>query len=65
MIDKNPSDSFDWDGDPIGPDVAVCPLVHDREPRGRTSVLGPDGEPMSVDIPRRRIGFVLGRKGDT
>lgn len=35
------------------------PNLHDVPPVRQSSVLGPDGNPLMVDVPRQRIGFVL------
>lgn len=61
MIVKTPS-LGDWTEEicePFEADHSPRPTLHDTPPVRRTGVLGPDGEEVSVDIPRRRIGFVL------
>lgn len=45
--------------DALGPEIAVEPLLFDREPSRLSQVLGPDGEPVKIDLPRRRAGFDL------
>ncbi len=61
MIDKKPGDSLHewpsyWDGWQSEPQI-------DHRPSERISaLLGPDGEPLMVPIPRRAMGFDLRQK---
>lgn len=65
MIDKKPTpgDYTDWVMEPYQDSgIYSAPMLHDTPPARKSSVLGPDGNPMMVDVPRRRIGFDLTRK---
>lgn len=65
MIDKRPSpgDLTDWVMEPYEPaDAAPNPVLHDEYPFRHSAVLGADGEPLMVAVPRRAIGFDLTRR---
>lgn len=59
MIDKKPGDWSDELMDGIDERAKVHVTLYDREPSRKSAVLGPDGKPVTVDLPRRRIGFDL------
>jgi len=64
MINKTPTGwTIDLE-EMLGPEIGGEPLVHDREPSRQSSVLGPDGNPVSVPIPRQKMGFDLSAKKD-
>jgi hypothetical protein len=67
MIDKQPApgDLTDWLMEPYEARDTPSPMLHDATPARVSSVLGPDGEPVMVDTPRRRMGFVLTPKSIT
>jgi len=61
MIDKKPS-PHDWtDGvmEPYRGGGVITPMLHESIPSRASQVLGPDGEPVRVAVPRRKIGFDL------
>lgn len=69
MIDKRPTpgDMTQWVMEPYDRHVPdICPTLHEEVPARRSSVLGPDGEPLMVGVPRPVIGFDLRprRKGN-
>lgn len=56
-----------WTDDIVEParDGYIATQVSEAEPSRPSSLLGPDGEPLRVDLPRGRMGFVLPHeKGD-
>jgi len=61
MIDKRPTPG-DLSDELIFPydDRQECvPIIHDTPARRQSTILGPDGEPMWIDTPRRALGFDL------
>lgn len=61
MYDKTPcpgnwTDHYD---DVYSGGNSTAPMLHDVPPARITQVLGPDGNPVRVDVPRRAIGFDL------
>lgn len=66
MIDKTPTpgDMTEWLMEPYEADHCPRPMLHDVPPVRSTGVLGPDGEEVSCDVPRRRMGFVLPHEGE-
>ena len=63
MIDKQPSfGNWTWDVEMPYEDrnANAGPVtLHDTPPVRQSCVLGPDGNPVLIDIPRRKIGFAL------
>ena len=64
MIDKKPTPGnwTDLSEEAYSGDGLYAQMVHDVPPVRTSSILGPDGNPMQLDIPRRKIGFDLRRK---
>lgn len=52
----------DWSYD-LQPDEnqapAFVPMLHEPLPERSSCVLGPDGEPVTIAVPRYRMGFDL------
>ena len=67
VIDVKPSsiNYTDWLEEPYRANHTIAPTLHDTPPVRQSQVLGPDGEPVSVDMPRRRIGFDLTANRET
>ena len=66
MIDRKPS-PCDWSDPLLRPYSGAntpAPYLHDRPSARVSSLLGPDGEPLLVPIPRRAIGFDLRARSD-
>ena len=66
MIDKTPTPGS-WTDDIIEPydeRFDVSPALHDTPSQRQSTVLGVDGEPMWIDVPRRALGFDLRPKGE-
>jgi hypothetical protein len=63
MIDKkkkpSPINWTDWCMEPYEGDTLPAPVLHDEPPHRQSSVLGADGDPMTISMPRRAIGFDL------
>lgn len=61
MIDKRPTpgDLSEWMMEPYEGDSSPAPMLHEAVPSRASQVLGPDGEPVKVAVPRRKIGFDL------
>lgn len=62
MIDRRPvpGDLTDWYDDVISASpMHEPPQLTDTWPERKSSVLGPDGEPVRYNVPRRKIGFNL------
>lgn len=62
MIDKRPApgDLSDWVMTPYEDRSGdIQPAIFDRPSERVSALLGPDGEPLLVGIPRRAIGFDL------
>lgn len=62
MIDKKPNDWSEDLVDAMGWCDPVVPILHEEAPSRRSGVLGPDGEPVMLGLPRRRIGFDLTKR---
>lgn len=64
MIDKRPTpgDYTDFVMEPYADGGGSAPMLHETIPARVSEVLGPDGNPVMVDLPRRKIGFDLRRK---
>jgi len=64
MIDKKPTPGnwTEWSEKAFEGQNSPAPYLHDAPPNRTTQVLGPDGNPVRVDVPRRAIGFDLTRK---
>ena len=63
MIDKKPTpgDLTHWVMEPYEADSGPVPTLHEQNPARVSSVLGPDGSPVTVAVPRRKLGFDLSR----
>lgn len=65
MVDNQPTPG-NWTCDlmdQFDTEVNICPVLTEPIPSRPSEVLGPDGEPVSVDLPRRVIGFDLRARG--
>lgn len=66
MIIKSPTPgNWTWELMPEAEEYPA-PVLHDAPSTRRSTVLGPDGEPITVDVPRRAMGFDLrptGKRG--
>ncbi|MGK7753761.1 hypothetical protein [Roseovarius sp. C03] len=70
MIDRRPvpgnfTEHLEEDCGLSGAPQAPSPTLLDTPPERKTGVLGPDGEPVSRDVPRRRLGFILPHQVNT
>ena len=64
MIDKmpTPGDMTDYLMEPYSGGNGASPMTFDRPSERVSALLGPDGEPLLVGIPRVRLGFDLTRR---
>ena len=62
MINKTPTGWTDYYENQLGPTLPQNHDVYDTTVWRVSALLGPDGQPLMVSIPRQKIGFHVQKK---